>query len=79
MAEQTLDLRAILEQAVTLKASDVFIMAGLALTCKVDGKMTVMQEGKLTPEMSKRRRRMGVERNAKMPIMRNKPNNYKNN
>ena len=53
MAEQTLDLRAILEQAVTLKASDVFIMAGLALTCKVDGKMTVMQEGKLTPEMSK--------------------------
>ncbi len=48
MAEQ-LDLKAILAQAVALKASDVFIMAGLALTCKVNGKMTTMQEGKLTP------------------------------
>lgn len=33
----------------------------------------------MTPEMSKRRRRMGVERNAKMPIIRNKSNNCKNN
>ncbi len=53
MAEETLNLRAILEQAVNLQASDVFIMAGLALTCKINGKMTVMQEGKLTPEESK--------------------------
>jgi len=53
MTEQKLDLRTILEQAVNLHASDIFIMAGLALTCKVDGKMTVMQEGKLNPAQSK--------------------------
>ena len=54
MTEETLDLRAILEQAVHMQASDIFIMAGLALTCKVNGKMTTMQAGKLTPDMSKR-------------------------
>lgn len=48
------ELLKILEQAVGLHASDIFIMAGLALTCKVNGKMTVMQAGELTPEDSKR-------------------------
>ncbi len=49
MAVEQLDLNLILAQAVELRASDIFIMAGLPLTCKVNGKMTVMQEGKLTP------------------------------
>lgn len=52
--EQQRDIRAILEQATQMHASDVFIMAGLALTCKVNGKMTVMQEDVLTPEESKK-------------------------
>ncbi len=49
MAVEQLDLNLILAQAVELRASDIFIMAGLPLTYKVNGKMTVMQEGKLTP------------------------------
>ena len=53
MTDTQLDLREILEQAVAIHASDIFIMAGLALTCKVDGKMTVMRDGKLNPEQSK--------------------------
>lgn len=53
MSDGQLNLIAILEQAVAMRASDIFIMAGLALTCKVDGKMTVMQEGKLAPTQSK--------------------------
>jgi len=53
MTDTQLDLREILEQAVAIHASDIFIMAGLALTCKVDGKMTVMREGKLNPKQSK--------------------------
>lgn len=53
MAGEPLNLRAVLEQAVEMHASDIFIMAGLALTCKVNGKMTILQEGKLTPDMSK--------------------------
>lgn len=54
MEQEQQEVRAILEQAAQMQASDVFIMAGLALTCKVNGKMTVMQEDVLTPEESKK-------------------------
>lgn len=54
MEQEQQEVRAILEQAAQMQASDVFIMAGLALTCKVNGKMTVMREGTLTPEESKK-------------------------
>lgn len=53
MAEEQLNLREILEQAVHMQASDIFVMAGLVLTCKVNGKMTAMREGKLNPAQSK--------------------------
>ena len=53
MTDTHLNLQELLEQAVAMHASDVFIMAGLALTCKVDGRMTIMREGKLNPEQSK--------------------------
>lgn len=52
MMTEQIELQSVLEQAVTMRASDIFIMAGLVLTCKVNGKMTAMQEDKLTPSQS---------------------------
>ena len=45
-------LKQLLEQAVVAHASDIFIMAGMPLTCKVDGKLIHMGEEKIMPAQS---------------------------
>lgn len=46
------ELKQLLEQAVVAHASDIFIMAGMPLTCKVDGKLIHMGEEKIMPAQS---------------------------
>ena len=46
------ELKQLLEQAVGAHASDIFIMAGMPLTCKVDGKLIHMGEEKIMPAQS---------------------------
>lgn len=49
-----MELREYLEKAVAQGASDLFIVAGLPLTCKVNGKMVHMSEERVMPEETER-------------------------
>ena len=49
-----MELREYLENAVAQGASDLFIVAGLPLTCKVNGKMVHMSEERVMPEETER-------------------------
>lgn len=45
-----MNLHEFLEEAVKRGASDLFIVAGLPLTCKINGKMVALEEKKMMPE-----------------------------
>ncbi len=45
-----MELREYLEKACVLGASDLFIIAGLPLTCKVNGSMVHIDEERMMPE-----------------------------
>lgn len=49
-----MELREYLERATQQGASDLFIVAGLPLTCKVDGKMMHMTQDRVMPEETER-------------------------
>ena len=49
-----MELREYLERATAQGASDLFIVAGLPLTCKVNGKMIHMGEERVMPEETER-------------------------
>lgn len=46
------DLEALLQQAVNVRASDIFIMAGMALTYKINGSLVHVKEEKIKPPQS---------------------------
>lgn len=47
-----IDLRTLLQQAVDARASDIFIMAGMALTYKINGSLVHINEEKIKPPQS---------------------------
>ena len=49
-----MELREYLEKATAQGASDLFIVAGLPLTCKVNGQMVHMSEDRVMPEETER-------------------------
>ncbi|MDO5145568.1 MAG: PilT/PilU family type 4a pilus ATPase [Eubacteriales bacterium] len=49
-----MELKEFLEKATTLGAADIFIVAGLPLTCKVNGKMIHVDEHRMMPEDTER-------------------------
>ena len=59
-----MELREYLEKAVAQGASDLFIVAGLPLTCKVNGKMVHMSEERVMPEETERLILVGVQEQA---------------